>query len=131
MRSLAILIIGTFVFSAPALAQNSEAPKYVVVVALSQVGQVVDAPSLTMSPGSSAYAQVDGRYRIDTNLKEGARQRLRLEATISRPEAEQWIVIARQTLTFNGGGRATVRLLGIGGNTVELTIQPAPSPPTL
>ena len=131
MRSSAILIIGTFVFSAPALAQNSEAPKYVVVVALSQVGQVVDAPSLTMSPGSAAYAQVDGRYRIDTRLTKGAGHRLTLEATIARPEAEQWIVVARPMLTLNEGGRATVRLLGIGGDSVELTIQPASSSPPL
>ncbi|MEJ8405050.1 hypothetical protein WKI27_06805 [Brevundimonas vesicularis] len=117
--------------SAPAFAQNSEAPKYVVVVALSQAGQVVDAPSLTMSPGSAAYAQVDGRYRIDTRLTKGAGQRLTLEATIARPEAEQWIVVARPMLILNEGGRATVRLPGIGGDKVELTIQPAPSPPTL
>ncbi len=117
--------------SAPAFAQNSEAPKYVVVVALSQAGQVVDAPSLTMSPGSAAYAQVDGRYRIDTRLTKGAGQRLTLEATIARPEAEQWIVVARPMLILNEGGRATVRLPSIGGDTVELAIQPAPSPPTL
>ena len=90
--------------SAPAFAQNSEAPKYVVVVALSQAGQVVDAPSLTMSPGSAAYAQVDGRYRIDTRLTEGVGQRLTLETTIARPEAEQWMVVARPMLTFNEGG---------------------------
>lgn len=54
MRSVAFLVIGTTVLSAPAFAQNSEAPRYVVVVALSQAGQVVDAPSLTMSPGSAA-----------------------------------------------------------------------------
>lgn len=72
MRSVAFLVIGTTVLSAPAFAQNSKAPKYVVVVALSQAGQVVDAPSLTMSPGSAGYAQVDGRYRIDTRLTEGA-----------------------------------------------------------
>ena len=131
MRSVAFLVIGTTVLSAPAFAQNSEAPKYVVVVALSQAGQVVDAPSLTRSPGSAAYTQVDGRYRIDTRLTEGAGQRLTLETTIARPEAEQWIVVARPMLTFNEGGRATVRLPGIGGDTVELTIQPAPSPPTL
>lgn len=131
MRSVAFLVIGTAVLSAPAFAQDAETPKYVVAVALSQAGQIVDAPSLTMSPGSSAYAQVDGRYRIDTSLTEGAGQRLTLKATIARPEAEQWIVVARPMLTLNGGGRATVRLLGIGGNTVELTIQPAPSPPTM
>jgi hypothetical protein len=104
MRSVAFLVIGTTVLSAPAFAQNSEAPKYVVVVALSQAGQVVDAPSLTMSPGSAAYAQVDGRYRIDTRLTKGAGQRLTLEATIARPEAEQWIVVARPMLILNEGG---------------------------
>lgn len=131
MRSVAFLVIGTAVLSAPAFAQDSEAPKYVVAVALSQAGQVVDAPSLAISPGSSARAEVDGRYRIDTRLTEGAGQRLTLEATISRPEAEQWIVVARPILTLNEGGRATVRLPGIGGDTVELTIQPAPSSPPL
>ena len=131
MRSVAFLVIGTAVLSAPAFAKDSEAPKYVVAVALSQAGQVVDAPSLAISLGSSARAQVDGRYRIDTRLTEGAGQRLTLEATISRPEAEQWIVVARPMLTLNEGGRATVQLPGIGGDTVELTIQPAPSSPPL
>lgn len=54
MRSIAFLVIGTIVLSAPAFAQDSEAPKYVVAVALSQAGRVVDAPFLTVSPGASA-----------------------------------------------------------------------------
>lgn len=131
MQSVAFLVIGTAVLSAPAFAQDSDTPKYVVAVALYQAGQIVDAPSLTMSPGASAYAQVDGRYRIDTSLTEGAGQRLTLEATISRLEAKQWIVVARPMLTLNEGARATVRLPGVSGDTVELTIQPAPGSPPL
>lgn len=123
MRLLPLMLAGLVTATTPALAQSVPAPRYVVAIGLARDDQVVEAPSVTLPLGSAASVEITGRYRIETALMQAEGDRVTLATTIFRPEADQWVVVARPELTLTKGQLVTVHLTDAGWDSVDLSVR--------
>jgi beta-lactamase regulating signal transducer with metallopeptidase domain len=98
--------------------------QYSVAVSITDDGQIVGQPTLTIVPGGSAQVQSDGRYRVEATLMAMPSNKLKLQTTVSRPESGDWVVVARPTVTLGEGARAGMQMTGAGGNLIEIDIKP-------
>lgn len=122
MRLLPLMIAGLVFATTPALGQTVPAPRYVVAIALSRDDRVVEAPSVTLALGSAASIEMTGRYRIETALRQADGDYVTLATTIFRPEADQWVVVARPEMTLAEGELVSVRLTDAGWDSVDLSV---------
>lgn len=122
MRFFPLMIAGLVTATTPALGQTAPVQRFVVAIALSRDDQVVEAPSLTIPLDSSASMEVSGRYRIETALRPAGDGHVTLEATIFRPDADRWLVVARPEMTLAIGELTSVNLTDAGWESVDLSV---------
>ena len=66
--------------------------------------------------------EVAGRYRIETALRPAGDGHVTLQATIFRPDADRWLVVARPEMTLAIGELASVNLTDAGWDSVDLSV---------
>lgn len=114
----------------PALAQTAPQGEYSVTISITDGGEILGRPTLVIVPGASAQIESDGRFRVEATLTATPSNTLKLQASVSRPEAGgQWVVVARPTITLAQGGQASIRMTGAEGSVIDVGIKPKSGQP--